>query len=76
MDNIKELTLKRSTRRKPVSSSSMATGPMSRYGKSFAYNNIGHGERIIPLTEEEARKWCEKYCDGGTYEAVFGDAAE
>lgn len=48
-------------------------GPMSRYAKQLAYNSFGSGDEIIPLTEEGAREWCEKYCDFETYVDIFGN---
>lgn len=30
------------------------------------------GRKIIPLTEEQAKEFCEKYADGDTYEQYFG----
>lgn len=35
-----------------------------------------NGERIIPLSEKEAKKWLEEHSDGDTYEEVFGEVEE
>lgn len=50
-------------------------GPMSRYSQSYG-NMTGGGEKIIPLTEAEARKWTEKHLDGDEYEEIFGEVEE
>lgn len=33
-----------------------------------------HGEKIIPMTYEQAKKWAEDHLDGGEYETIFGNA--
>ena len=38
--------------------------------------NWGWGEEITPITEDAAREWAEKYLDGNTYEAAFGEVVE
>lgn len=38
--------------------------------------NWGWGEEITPITEDDAREWAEKYLDGNTYEAAFGEVVE
>lgn len=34
------------------------------------------GEKIKPLTEEEAREWCEDRLDADDYEAIWGESEE
>lgn len=34
------------------------------------------GEKIIPLSQEDAQEWAEKHLDPDEYEAEFGEAAE
>jgi len=34
------------------------------------------GERIVPISEENARKWAEKKLDADTYESIFGEISE
>lgn len=34
------------------------------------------GEAIRPLTEEEAREWCERRLDAEAYEAIWGEPEE
>lgn len=36
-------------------------------------NNSGWGEKIIPYTDSEARKWAETYADVDTYIKYFGE---
>lgn len=37
---------------------------------------FGGGEDIIPLTEDDARDWVERNCDGEKYEEIFGEVEE
>ncbi|MEG1577339.1 MAG: hypothetical protein RR336_01085 [Oscillospiraceae bacterium] len=46
-------------------------GPMSRYAEHHG-NDTSGGERIIPMSEDQARTWAEENVDGDTYELVFG----
>lgn len=50
-------------------------GAMTKYAEavSTAYAN---GFGIIPLTEEEAMDWVEKYLDTDTYIELFGEPEE
>ena len=50
-------------------------GPMSRYSQSYG-NTTSGGEKIIPMTEAEARKWAEEHLDGDEYEEIFGEVEE
>ena len=50
-------------------------GPMSRYSQSYG-NTTSGGEKIIPMTEAEARKWAEEHLAGDEYEEIFGQAEE
>ena len=51
-------------------------GAMSKYTKSCGDNSWTGAEEIIPMTEEEARKWVEKHGDGDDYEEIFGEVEE
>ena len=51
-------------------------GPASRYSKAVDMNTWSGDERIIPLTEDKAKKWCEKNLDVEEYEEVFGEVKE
>lgn len=51
-------------------------GAMTRYAKQIEMNSWSGGSRIMPMTFEEARQWCEDNLDAGEYEAEFGEVAE
>ncbi len=46
-------------------------GARSRYAKQLSANTWAGGERIIPMTEEEAREWAEKHLSAEEYEETF-----
>lgn len=46
-------------------------GAMSRYGRSTGQNETSGGERIDPMTKEEALAWAEQYLDAEEVEAGF-----
>lgn len=48
-----------------------AGGARSKYAKATGTNDWYGGEKIIPLTDDEAKKWAEKYLDGEDYENIF-----
>lgn len=50
-------------------------GPMSIYAQSSG-NSTGWGERIVPLTYDEAQAWAEKHLDGDDYINIFGEPEE
>lgn len=39
---------------------------------SYHGNMYADGEKIVPMTQAEARKWAEDRLDGDEYEAAFG----
>ena len=47
-------------------------GPASKYAQSVGQNSWSGGEKIIPLSVENARKWAEDHLDGDEYEKIFG----
>ena len=47
-------------------------GPMSRYSRKISYNETSGSEEIIPVSEEEARKWAEEHLDADEVELFFG----
>jgi len=47
-------------------------GPMSRYG-TVSGDNRGSGERLEPMTKEEAMDWAEDHLDADIIEQYFGD---
>lgn len=51
-------------------------GPLTEYGQSYGDNGIGYGDRIDPISEEDARKWAEEHLDGDEYEKIFGTVEE
>lgn len=50
-------------------------GAMTEYSESYAGNTCG-SERIIPLTEDEAKEWVENQLDADDYESIFGPVEE
>lgn len=51
-------------------------GAFSRYSESYGDNSWGGGEKIIPLTEAEAREWMESRASADEYEEIFGECPE
>ena len=50
-------------------------GALSIYAEHFERGSRG-SERIIPLTEAEAREWAEAYADADKYIEIFGEVEE
>ena len=50
-------------------------GASSRYAQSVG-NSLTGGEKILPLTEGEAKSWAEDHLTGDEYEAIFGEVEE
>jgi hypothetical protein len=48
---------------------------MSKYA-GHSGNSSGWGEKITPLTYEEAREWAEAHLDADDYISIFGEPAE
>jgi len=48
---------------------------MSIYASSEG-NMSGYGERIIPMTYDEAAQWAERHLTGEQYEEIFGEVSE
>ena len=51
-------------------------GPMTQYAQPAGQNSWSGGERIMPMTFAEARKWAEERLDGDEYEQIFGAVTE
>lgn len=51
-------------------------GPASPYCRRVGQNEWAGGEKIIPMTEDEARSWAEKHLSADEYEAIFGETEE
>ena len=53
-----------------------AGGPASRYAHVCPHSGWDAGEKIIPLSWEDAREWAEDHLDADDYEGIFGEVAE
>lgn len=51
-------------------------GPQTKYAESCGNNSVCGGEKITPLTEQEAREWMEAHADADDYVAAFGEPPE
>lgn len=51
-------------------------GPMSKYARAVDHNTRSGGKDIIPITEDMAKEWVERYEDFDTYESIFGPVDE
>ena len=50
-------------------------GPRSRYAQRVGMNTWGYGERIIPMSDEEAHAWAENHLTESTLHHVFVQTA-
>lgn len=50
-------------------------GALTKYAEITA-NGMKGGERIIPLTEEQAKAWAEENLSVDDYEKIFGEVEE
>ena len=51
-------------------------GARTKYATSIGGNSWASGEKILPVSYEEARQWAEEHLDAETYEAAFGAVIE
>ena len=51
-------------------------GPRSKYVRQIDNNNWMGGEKITPLSYNEAMSWAEEHLSGEEYEAIFGEIQE
>lgn len=51
-------------------------GPRSQYAKPVGIREWESGERIMPLTWDEARDWAEEKLSADEYGQVFGEVTE
>ena len=51
-------------------------GPMSRYAVQIGQNNWRGGEKITPLSWDDARSWVESHLNSEDYELIFGPVSE
>ena len=49
-------------------------GALTMYSRKQCDGSVGWGEKIVPLTFEQAQEWAEMYLDGGEYEEIFGSS--
>lgn len=47
-------------------------GTRTKYATSLGGNSWSGGEKILPISYEEARQWAEAHIDADAYEAAFG----
>lgn len=47
-------------------------GPMTRYGRALDRTSRCGGDRIDPMSEEEAFAWAQEYLDPALTESAFG----
>ena len=51
-------------------------GPRYQYAKEVGTRQWSSGERIMPLTWDEAREWAEEKLSADEYEQAFGEVAD
>ncbi len=51
-------------------------GPSTRYAERVGTNEWSGGERIMPMTYDEAKAWAEEHLDADEYEEIFGEIVE
>lgn len=51
-------------------------GPASKYAETIGQNTWSGGEKIIPMTFENARKWVEEHLTADEFESIFGLPSE
>lgn len=51
-------------------------GAMTRYAEYVEGCGSTYGEKIIPITEDEAKEWVEKYLTVDEYIKIFGECEE
>lgn len=51
-------------------------GPMTRYAEACSTGGWSSGEKIVPLSYEDAQKWAETNLDADEYEEIFGEVVE
>jgi len=49
-------------------------GPMTTFAKACCGNLRGYGERVIPMSDDEAREWAEQNLTTDEVEAAFASA--
>ena len=51
-------------------------GPMSKYAVYSSVNSWGGGQKIMPMTYEDARKWSEEHLSAEEYMEEFGTISD
>jgi len=51
-------------------------GARTKYAKCDDYGSSSSGDRIIPMTYDEAREWAQERLDADKYISIFGDPEE
>lgn len=51
-------------------------GPASRYCQACPTGGWDGGQKIVPLTYEQARDWAEEFLSTKQYEQIFGEVLE
>lgn len=51
-------------------------GAMSRYAVMSVANSWSGGEKISPLTADQAREWAQEHLDTATYDSEFGEIVD
>ena len=51
-------------------------GPRTRYARAYGQSGWTGGERIMPLSYDEAREWAERHLSTDEYETEFGTPDE
>ena len=51
-------------------------GAMTKYSERNDCNSWSGGERITPMTEDEAKEWAEDHLSAEEYETIFGICEE
>lgn len=51
-------------------------GVATKYAEAVGQNGWRAGERIMPMSLEEAQEWAEEHLDADEYEKIFGSVEE
>lgn len=47
-------------------------GPSSKYAVRVELNSWSGGEKLVPISYDEAKEWAEQYMEADKYEEIFG----
>lgn len=53
-----------------------AGGARTKYATSMGGNSWAGGEKILPISYDEAKQWAEEHMDADAYEAAFGPVVD